>query len=278
MNIPIYIPSYNRAETIKTSRWLDTENIGYKVILHTEKCKAEYISAGLVKEENIIVSHAPSGITPQRNWIAKNLTERGQWFLTFDDNVSGFNRVSDDYYQSHRKLDVKSASITQHDFKQSVSPTDYLERLKEDILLAEKIGAEYIGYATTDNYFFNGTKYKSVGYIVSKVVAIKYSGLSYDPNLEAMEEFGYCADQLIKNNCVLRNNWLKSINGHYEAGGIGVYEARVPRKIQDCKYLMQKYPNLFRYKVKKGCHPKAELAFKVNSTKRLIEWKKDHYR
>tara|TARA_R110002020_G_scaffold41325_5_gene121982 strand:+ start:5610 stop:6446 length:837 start_codon:yes stop_codon:yes gene_type:complete len=278
MNIPIYIPSFNRAETIKTSRWLDSENVAYKVILHTEKCKKEYAKAGVVEEKDIIVSGAPSGISNQRNWIATNLGKRGEWFYMMDDNISGFNRVTDCYYHTHKQLDVKSDSISQHDYRQQVMPIDLLKLLALDIALAEKIGSEYIGYATTDNYFFNAKKYKSVGFIVSKAVAIKYSGLSYDSNIHTMDDYGFCVEQLIKNGTVLRNNWMKPIYKHYEAGGIGDYESRTPRKILDCEYLMGKYPALFRYKTKKGRHPKAELQMTVTSTKRFAEWKKDHYR
>jgi hypothetical protein len=184
--IPIYIPSYNRAKTITTTKWLDEDSIPYKVLLHSEKCKQEYLKAGIVNEDN---------------------------------------------------------------------------------------KAEYIGYATVDNYFFNSKKYKNVGYVISKAVAIKYNGIKYDKKVEAMEDFCYCAEQLIKNNCVLINAWIKPKAGHYEKGGIGTYDDRVERKIIDCEYLMKKYPNFFRYKTKKGCHPKAELQIRFNNPKQIIKWK-----
>ena len=91
-----------------------------------------------------------------------------------------------------------------------------------------------------------------------------------------MEDFGYCAEQLLKNNCVLINSWIKPIAGHYEKGGIGTYEERVERKIIDSSYLMNKYPNFFRYKEKKNCHPKAELQIKYNSPKQIFDWKRKH--
>jgi hypothetical protein len=144
-----------------------------------------------------------------------------------------------------------------------------------DIKTAEQVGVEYIGFATVDNYFFNSKKYKTVGYVISKAVAIKYMGLRYDRNLEAMEDFGYCAEQIIKNNAVLINAWIKPVAGHYEKGGIGTYEQRLPRKIRDCEYLMRKYPDFFRYKIKNNCHPKAELQIRFNNPKQVIEWKKN---
>ena len=271
--IPIYIPSYNRAKTISTTKWLDKDNIPYKVLLHTKKCKKDYIKAGIVKEENIIVTNADKGITNQRNWIVNNLAKKGEWYISFDDNIRNFNRVIDKYYFDKKRLDVESKEITQETFNKELGAKEYIDLLYKDIKLAESIKAEYIGYATVKNYFFNSRKYKTVGYVISKAVAIKYNGLTYDKNVEAMEDFCYCAEQLIKNNCVLINSWIKPEAGHYEQGGIGTYDERVERKIIDCEYLMKKYPKFFRYKTKKGCHPKAELQIRFNNPKQIIEWK-----
>tara|TARA_R110000824_G_scaffold120357_1_gene275561 strand:+ start:494 stop:1330 length:837 start_codon:yes stop_codon:yes gene_type:complete len=271
--IPIYIPSYNRAKTITTTKWLDEDSIPYKVLLHSEKCKQEYLKAGIVKEDNIIVTNAEKGITNQRNWIVDNLAVKGKWYISFDDNIRTFKRVVDKYYFNCKKIDVESKDITQKTFSKEIRAKEYIELLLEDIKIAEIIKAEYIGYATVDNYFFNSKKYKNVGYVISKAVAIKYNGIKYDKKVEAMEDFCYCAEQLIKNNCVLINAWIKPKAGHYEKGGIGTYDDRVERKIIDCDYLMKKYPNFFRYKTKKGCHPKAELQIRFNNPKQIIKWK-----
>jgi hypothetical protein len=275
--IPIYIPSYNRAETITTTKWLDKDNIPYKVLLHSNNCKKEYLKAGVVKKENIIVTNAEKGITNQRNWIANNLAVKGKWYISFDDNIRTFKRVVDKYYFNCKKINVENNEINQKTFSQEITAKEYVELLTEDIKIAEIIKSEYIGYATVDNYFFNPKKYKNVGYVISKAVAIKYNGIKYDKNVEAMEDFCYCAEQLIKNNCVLINSWLKPKAGHYEKGGIGTYEERVERKILDSEYLMRKYPNFFRYKKKNGCHPKAELQIRFNNPKQIIKWKQLNY-
>lgn len=274
--VPIYIPSYNRAETIKTTVYLDNKNIPYKVLLHTEKCKEDYLKGGRVKEEDIIVTNAPAGITNQRNWMVDNIAEKGKWYISLDDNIQGFKRVVDKYYHIKKKLNVESSDIGQKDYDQEIQADEFIQLIKEDMKIAEQIKAEYVGFATVDNYFFNAKKYKPVGYVISKAVAIKFDGLRYDKNLEAMEDFGYCAEQLIKNNSVLINCWIKPIAGHYEKGGIGTYEQRVPRKIKDCEYLMRKYPNFFRYKVKKDCHPKAELQIRFNNPNQIIKWKNEN--
>jgi len=271
--IPIYIPSYNRANTISSTQWLDKDNIPYKVLVHTEKCRDAYVASGRVAASDIIVTNVAPGITNQRNYIVQNLAVRGQWYVSLDDNIKGFKRFNDTYYNTCRQIDVSRADITQKTIYQKFTAKEFMQLLEADIAIAEKIKAEYIGYATVDNYFFNAKKYKTVGYVISKAVAIKYNGLQYDTKLEAMEDFGYCAEQLIKNNCVLINSWIKPIAGHYEPGGIGTYEQRVDRKIVDSAYLMHKYPNFFRYKSKKGCHPKAELQLRFNNPKQIKQWK-----
>ena len=276
--IPIYVPSYNRAKTIKTTKWLDKSGLNYKVLLHTENCKNEYINAGLIHEKNIIVTNQPKGITNQRNYICQNLAKNGEWYIALDDNISGFKRVVDKYFFTKKVLEVESSKINQKDYNQEITALEFINILNDDIKTAEKIKAEYIGFSTVDNYFFNSKKYKTVGYVISKAVAIKYNGIDYDKKLEAMEDFGYCAEQLIKNNAVLINAWMKPICNHYEKGGIGTYEERLPRKIIDCEYLMRKYPNFFRYKVKKGCHPKAEVQIRFNNPNQIIKWKKENLR
>lgn len=273
--MPIYVPSYKREKTIATTRWLDRSGIPYQVLLHDGEAADAYVEAGNVKAKNIIVTDQPRGVTNQRNWMVDNLARPNQWYISLDDNIHYMNRVVDDYYNM-RKLNVDDPKITQDDFEYPMTAKEFLEKLEQDILIAEKIKAEYVGFATVNNYYFNSKKYKPVGYVISKAVAIKYAGLRYDKNLEAMEDFGYCAEQLVKNNCVLINSWIKPIANHYEPGGIGTYEERVPRKIVDCAYLMKKYPGLFRYKVKKGCHPKAELQFRFHSIEQIINWKKEN--
>lgn len=273
--IPVYIPSFNRAESIKTHLWLEASAIDYRILLHSDKCADSYIKAGRVNSKKIIVTGAPFGVTNHRNWIVDNLAKRGAWYVSLDDNIESMKRVVDEHYDK-KKVDVDDPRINQATFAQEVEASEYMRLLEKDIAVADSIHAEYIGYATVDNYYFNSKKYKAVGYVISKACAIKFAGLRYDPALEAMEDFGYCASQLVKNNCVLINSWIKPIAGHYEIGGIGTYERRLPRKIIDCEYLIEKYPELFRYKVKKGCHPKAELQFRFHSPKQIIEWKRKH--
>jgi hypothetical protein len=95
-----------------------------------------------------------------------------------------------------------------------------------------------------------------------------------DPKIQAMDDYGFSAEHHYLYGKVLINNFLWPVAGHYEPGGIGTYEDRVGRKIQDCNYLMQKYPGFFRYKVKKDCHPKAELQVRFTNETQVQTWRR----
>lgn len=267
----IIIPSYNRATTIKTPRYLESGGCNdYRVVVHTDEQAREYEKEGV---KNLVVSGVPRGITNQRNWITRNLVEPNEWYVSLDDNITGFRGVAPEHYASP-ELAVKSSRFDRAIFDYQIPWGELFERWRLDIAHADAHGIAYVGFATVPNYYFLGKKYRHVGYVISKAVLIRRMGIWYDTKLEAMEDFGFCAENLVRFGKVLINNFIIPEAGHYEAGGIGTYEERLPRKIQDCEYLMQKYPGLFRYKVKAGCHPRAELQIRFTSSEQVEKWRR----
>lgn len=273
--LKIVIPSFSRPKTCYTVQYLLKWGVrDFTVLLHDQEQKDMYLAAGIVPEENIVVSGVERGITNQRNFIVNEFVPKGEWFITLDDNIRHFKKVIAKYYNNLDELPVEDPSITQRDFNYEIAAWEMLEIVKQDIKKCEQIGAKYGGFASVDNYFFNAKKYKTVGYVISKAAYIfNDENAFYDPDLEAMEDFGFTAHQLEKNGKLLINGWVKPVCKHYEEGGIGTYENRVPRKIVDCEYLMKKYPNMFRYKEKKGCHPKAEIQLRFTNEQQVAQWK-----
>lgn len=271
----IYIPSARRSETIKTPQYLEASGItNYTVLLHSQKDFEEYVNGGRVDARKLLVTKTERGVTHQRRFIINELVKKGEWFITMDDNISGFTGVQPDLY--HEKFlptqtDPSLRSVFEHEY----SASEILKLFELDREACLKIGSRYAGFATVPNFYFRSKKYRYVGYIISKAAIICNDGIDYDPELEAMEDFGFCAEHLLTFGRVLINNFLKPTAGHYEKGGIGTYEERLPRKIQDCVYLMNKYPGLFRYKTKKGCHPQAELQFRFTNLSQLEKWRVD---
>jgi hypothetical protein len=269
----IVIPSFNRAETIRTHQYLEKGGVtDYKILLHSEACKAAYLKNPTIRPETLLVTGAQFGIQHQRQWIITNYVKKDEWFLTMDDNVRGIQCVHPFFYNAD-KLDVQHKHFDPKIFQYEANSKQFIALCLKDIAYCEKQGIKFGGFASVPNYYFLGKKYRHVGYVISKIAIIKNSGITYDPNVMAMEDYAFTAENLLRFGKVLINNFIIPQAGHYEVGGIGTYEQRVPRKIIDCEYLMQKYPGLFRYKIKAGCHPKAELQVRFTTTKQVEEWR-----
>jgi hypothetical protein len=116
----VYVPSHNRPDTIKTSKYLEASGIDYRVLLHDTEQEAAYLKAGIVPKGKIIVTNAAPGITNQRNFIRSELVEPGEYYISLDDNISGFTRVVDEYYDLP-KLPVDSSAIKQSEYRQPVT-------------------------------------------------------------------------------------------------------------------------------------------------------------
>ena len=149
-----------------------------------------------------------------------------------------------------------------------------MEIVEETIKHAEKIGAKYCGFSVVDNYYFRAKKWREVGFVCSKVALIKKSGINYDQKLLAMDDYAFTAENLKKFGKVLINNFVFPHGIHYQKGGIGNYKEREVNKIADSKYLIKKYPGLFRYKTKVNRHPKAEIQMVFTNLIQVERWKK----
>ncbi len=269
----IIIPSKGRAHSLTTPMLLDKYGIDYKIVLHNEDDKKEYLKNTKLNHEKIVVANVPYGMSQIMKYI-KSTIEENEWILKLDDNITEFTAVADDYYEKD-ELNVEDKTINWDEvYKTKISPTKFLTIIEKTKEKADEVGAKYVGFATTDNHYFRGKKWREVGYVLGKMTLIKHSDAEFDTNIIAMDDYGYTADNIEKYGKVLINNYIKSIAGHYVKGGCGTYEERLPAKLKDCEYLMKKYPKLFRYKTKTGCHPKAELQVCFTNLEQVERWRK----
>lgn len=204
--------------------------------------------------------------------MIENLVKGGEWFLTLDDNIDRFTGVRRESYEQ-AELPVERGDFDRSIYNHNLTATEFLARLELDRKHCEATGIHYAGMAVVDNYYFRSVKYRYVGYVISKAAMIHNVGVPYDPNVTAMDDYAFTAEHLKRFGKVLINNYLFPVAGHYEPGGIGTYQERQPAKIKDSEYLMRKYPGLFRYKSKKGCHPKAELQVRFTTLSQVESWR-----
>lgn len=272
----IVIPSYNRPDAIKTHKIFDAVGFeDYYIMLHDQEQADLYKQNPSIRPEKIIITGQPKGISHQRRFIVKQFIPKNEWFITLDDNIASFKGVRPDIYENSGFIDVKAKDFDTSIFEHNVDGAEFIDRVKKEIEFCDKQDIHYGGFATVPNYYFLGKKHRYVGYVISKAAFIKNEAQDYDSKIEAMDDYGLTAHNLLTFGKVLINNWIISVAGHYEPGGIGTYEERLPSKIRDCQYLMAKYPGLFRYKVKDGCHPKAELQVRFTSTEQVQKWRRE---
>jgi len=269
-DVKLVIPSSGRSNLVERTLALGRE-MGFDPILVVREDEAkdyEHLSP--------VVAPVGPGVTVIRRWVMRNLIRVGEWYLQMDDLVESFRGPAKAHYDRHEYCNVESPRIAQRTFDEGLSPREVRRRLEVDVEVAEQRGAEHVAFAPVDNYYFRGKKYRNVGYCLGRVVLTRKSlAAEYEPEVAtAMDDFQFTASQLLATGRVLIDNWILPVKKHYQPGGIGTYAERLPQKIADCRRLMARYPGLFAYRVKSGCHPKAELRVRFNSTRQVDEWRR----
>jgi len=270
----IYIPSKDRAKTITTHLWLEKNNIPYSIVVHNEEQFRMYgQQLSWESFKNVINANCPYGMSVIRQWIRDNLVKDGEWYINMDDNIKYFQSFPSQHYNTEF-IDTKNSKNLRKTLENHESTrTEFEDYVEETKVKAESLGVSYCGFATVENYFFRGKKWRTVAYVVGKCILCKKNELSYDQNIIAMDDYGFTAENLLKKGRVLVNNFVKPIANHYQDGGIGTYSERLNAKIEDCAYLMTKYPGLYRYNPKKSGDPRAELQLRFHSERQVEKWR-----
>ena len=72
----IFILSKGRPDTIRTH--LLFKGVDYKIVLHNEGERRNYLLNNTIDPNKIIVSGVPFGVAAQRQWIQENLVEKDE--------------------------------------------------------------------------------------------------------------------------------------------------------------------------------------------------------
>lgn len=271
----IFVNSLNRPDTISVHRLLDESGLDYTLILHSEEQRERYLQNPTISPEKILVSNQPVGMALNRNWLLENLVEDGEWYLILDDNITEFQAVPQPEYELPELPVQAQPELYKKLYERPITARQFVEEVCEpSIVEAERIGAKLVGFGSTTNFFFRARKYRHVGYVIGKTQLIKKTSLRYDlSGVQAMDDYLWTAQNLETFGKVLINNYAVALKKHYAPGGIGTYEQRLPAKLRECAWLMERFPGLFRYKEKAGCDPKAEIQIRFSSPAQVEKWR-----
>lgn len=244
----IIIPSYRRAESLTTPKWLHDGGItDYVVVVHGNDEALCYHRAGRVPNGKIMSSGLPPGISGQRQWIEDSLISNGEWYCSLDDNLTGWTQVHQDYY-GEESLPVHSR-VAKLDWRSiydyPCSPREMMLQLDDMRRRAEHHKTSLCGFAVTDNFFFRERHWLFCSFVVTKAFLKKKSNIRWDVSLPCMEDLDQTAQHLLRDGAVLVNNFSVPEKLHYQPGGIGTKPERREMQAKARAMLLEKWPGLF---------------------------------
>lgn len=277
----VFIPSYKRPQEIKTHLALG-DAFDWKVIVH-DPLQMHYYKK-TIPENKIICSYAKYGISSQRNFIKNNLVGSKEWFIMMDDNINYFEAVIEEEY-NNENLKIKypdawiknDAKFNNRVYRQKVNPDRLIKIFDELKNKCINIGVGFAGFSANKNYFFSReNKWKYFSLICSKACIVFNDELRWDEGIKTMDDYDYSCQAMLKYGKTVVNNYVWPNAGHNQKGGLGKIEERGKYKINDCKVLMKKYPNLFRYKNRKNSLPEAEIVMRGHTKQFIEKWRKEN--
>jgi hypothetical protein len=273
-DIKVFVFTYDRYDSITTTKLLDAENINHITLCHSEEAKQKFIDAGRVTPETIVVTGRPKGLANNRN-AALDMMQTGEWavFLV-DDYQQGYEFNQYDGYE-HLDLDGAANSFVNKAFKREITIGKLIERGVKNIPLAELIGAKLIGYALHENPFFLKEKYKTYCLADGRAWLVKKTHMRFDENVQLIDDTCWTAKNLQTFGRVLVDNWVIPKCKRYTKGAYGTMEERMPQKIKEARYLCEMYGDVVRYAQKAGWPPNSHVQIKTNNnalkiTKQII--------
>lgn len=281
----VFIPTLNRQDTIKTPWAYD--DMDYVVVCHSDAQRDAYLAAQpRLEPARVISSGVPTGITGgtigangQRKWVVEHYAKPGEWVLFADDNIAAFAGVPL-WLHSEATLPVKDGSAT--DYGASSWNALYGHRFDRDDMddivatmtdRCDRDGIWIAGFATNGNPYFLGNHWRRVGYVSSKAMLWKHDPTWPWELMEHMDDYHYSAEHHRRHGRVLVNNWVIPVAGHYEPGGVGSYQSRIPYRRESVHRLVALYDGLLRPKQRKGFAPNTELAFRLTTEKQVDAWR-----
>jgi hypothetical protein len=281
VGLKIFIPSKNRQNTISTHKLFSGEDT--LVVVHNKEQYDAYAHLGV----GIAISNtAPDayGLTRQREWCM-NLTEPGEWVLFADDNIHELWAIPLPYYYDEEITEITSAAkagsselasiVNKYRPKKErvMPPNQFLAFVvPECIMKAQEVGAHLVGFSVTDNPLFRAKKWGTTSYVSGKMFLLQNTGMPWDHTI-TMEDFRNSAWHLREYGRVVINRYIHPRAIHYQPGGMGTAEERIPYRQRDCVKLMKEFPGLFRYK--KGDYP--DLSMRIHGEKSIDRWRNGLY-
>lgn len=275
----IFVPSWRRPDSMTTPSLLQACGItNYKVVVRETEYDA-YLRGGTPKK-NLLVVGADDGLNAARE-ATRLLLRKGEWCLQMDDNVLGFVQCQRRFYDRHAEVPLAAdeTMVTrakwQTKMNERVDFTGFMYVVEDTLRECEERGAYLAGFSAHDNPAFRFRKFTDVGYVCGKTMLMRNQGLPWCQSTESSgEDYALTAAHLYDNGRVLINKWAHPMRKHYQPGGCGPYEERLPAMQRAQQELSARYGELFGIKNANNPEKKqGELRIRFNSLEQVEKWR-----
>lgn len=262
----VFVFAYNRFDTMSTPNFLYSDEITPIILCHSSQDRAKFIEAGTARAKDIVATGRPKGLTGQRN-IALEMMKDGEWALFMNDDLAKVTMLAPEFYDSRAKeLDMtgENVRIWNDAFNTEITAQEFLRRCEQMTQICDKNKIHLGAFVPHSNTMFRKKRYSTRGLADGRAWLIKkQGGMSFDENVNVLEDHEWTARNLLKDGRVLINNWICPDFKRMSKGGFGTLAERETELRHDCAYLIQKYPKVFEYKSKPGYPPYTQLKFKI---------------
>jgi len=259
----IIIFTYDRYDTITTSKYF--KGVEHTVLCHSEEDKQKFIDAGNIYGD-IIATKQPKGLSNNRNY-ALDMLEDGEWAIFFVDDLIEITVLTNySNYEHKLNCDFDNVKHFRKELKKHCTPKEFINIAKETIKHAEQKGFALCGFSLTDNPLFRDKKYSYWSLSDGRCWAVKKTKLTFDENVQLIDDTYFTALNLKNFGGVVNNNWLLPNCKRYTAGAFGSIKSRMNQKIKECKYLTDTFPEFITYADKKGWEEYSHVKIRQNRT------------
>ena len=227
----VFCPTTGRSHAI-LSDTLKSYPGNVELLIHTEREASQYREAGVDVPIHITGEGPPLlGKGHSLLWCLDNLISDGEWVVFLDDDLKSITSLPEpEYYNSRIPVSsYKAASIPyRHKFETAASLDRVNSIWEETRVVAESVGANMAGFASTFNPYYRLIKWSTYAIIYGWMWMLrKRAGRRY-PNIPYMEDVKISLAHLKWDGLVLVNRFMYGDRQFWQEGGYGGLEKRIP--------------------------------------------------
>lgn len=263
----VFVFAHDRYETMTTSFMLEAHGVNHKVLVSTVRRAERFVEGNRVLPSRLVVTNTGDGLGNSRN-AALEMMKEGEWALFLVDDMKRCYEL--DTYDKELGTELPITYENQNEYRKKlrtpISTSEFLRRAEDCIPYLDSVGSSLLGFAAFSNPMFRKKKWGHNVLADGRAWLVRKTHLRFDPRAEMMDDYFWTALNIREFGISVINRWIEPDFERYAAGGYGTISERMNRKITTADYLVREFPELLRYKEKKGWPTGSHIALRFRKT------------